>query len=142
MKKCGRCKERLPVDLFHKSHTRRDGRVSICKYCRAHTVRIEWCDRLERPIRNAEDVTVADMLPVTVLQADRTVLKVLKALVYWMQDGTLTSAQAEAILMHAVDGLPFAEIGRMFGTDHTYASFHYHNGIRNLRNRYGIEVAG
>src|SRR5579875_2787934 len=125
LKRCSKCKEWLPVEMFHRAAARKDGRCDCCKYCRAESVRIDWCVRLEELVPGTDGATYADIIAQPPRMTDRTVPKVLRALRYWIADGTLTEAQATAIMLHAVDGLSWSDIGRMADMHHTTVRYHY-----------------
>jgi DNA-directed RNA polymerase specialized sigma24 family protein len=62
--------------------------------------------------------------------------KVMLAMRYWLDNGTLDIKQVDAILMHAVEGLPFTEIAELTGMHHTSVMYQYQKGIERLRKRY------
>ena len=83
-----------------------------------------------------DDHTLLDYLT-SQEETDSTYDRVLQAFGYWINDQTLTLAQAEAILMHDVDLISIEHIAEIYGMHRTSVAYHYERGIRRLRERYG-----
>jgi DNA-directed RNA polymerase specialized sigma24 family protein len=139
MKRCSHCKQVKPLDEFPSNRSRPDGKHVHCFDCTRERRRMFVS--LDAEVRGPYGKTVrrADIVITKPLRepTDSTWEKVMLAMRYWLDDKTLDIKQVDAILMHAVEGLPFTEIAELVGMHHTTVMYQYQKGIERLRQRYG-----
>jgi DNA-directed RNA polymerase specialized sigma24 family protein len=94
--------------------------------------------RYGKTVRRADIVITKPLREPT----DSTWEKVMLAMRYWLDNGTLDIKQVDAILMHAIEGLPYEEIAELVGMHWTSVRYQYEKGIERLRQRYREMMSG
>jgi DNA-directed RNA polymerase specialized sigma24 family protein len=143
VKRCSRCKQMKPLDEFPANRSRPDGKHVHCFDCVRERRRMFVS--LDAEVRGPYGKTVrrADILVTRPLRepTDPSWEKVLQAMRYWLDDKTLDIKQVDAILMHAIEGLPYEEIAELVGMHWTSVRYQYERGIERLRKRYSGVMA-
>jgi DNA-directed RNA polymerase specialized sigma24 family protein len=128
-----------PLDEFPRNKSRPDGLHVLCFDCTRERRRMFVS--LDAEVRGPYGKTVrrADIVITKPLRepTDSTWEKVMLAMRYWLDNGTLDIKQVDAILMHAIEGLPYEEIAELVGMHWTSVRYQYEKGIERLRQRYG-----
>ncbi|WAH35021.1 RNA polymerase sigma factor [Alicyclobacillus dauci] len=131
-KYCPCCNRTLPIEEFQRNRARKDGYQSECRKCRKmYDSRVVSYNRVMMGKKTYEEVLAAKEA-----QTDESYDRVISALRIWIEDKTLTPAQAESIYLHAVERFSFREIGALVGTHYSNAIHHYNKGIARLREKY------
>ena len=124
MKRCSKCGETKLVDEFGTNRYNRDGLTHWCKECRkARTV--EWVN-----LDTCKNVAYTG-------GDDPTYEQVVTWLWRNVDGRVINENQMAAVLLHAVDLVPFEAIGELAGLHHSTVIHHYQRGIDAMRRRYG-----
>lgn len=143
-KHCSHCNQTKPISEFGRDRRQPGGIAQYCRQCRheQYTKTYRGALSLQAGYWHREsDRKLVETLAYQRRVTDPTYERVFKALAIWIQERTLTLAEAEAIYLYAVERFTFGEIGILLGCKSQTPHETYHRGIAKLRARYKEVIA-
>ena len=129
MKRCSKCGETKLADEFGTNRYNRDGLTHWCTECRRK------CPTVSLYSQVGDDLLL-DTLVAPEPMDDPTYDQVVRWLWRNVDGHVINENQMAAVLLHAVDLIPFEAIGELAGLHHTTVIHHYQRGIEAMRRRY------